>query len=145
MDRIRTAVHEIEPAARVILYGSRARGEARPPRLGPPALSDLHPDGRSINLCDGLFRIEPGSGDAQPDGTLRIEIDLRATANRFLPGHRLRLLVSSGSHPRWNRNLGTGEPLATATRMAAADQAVYHDRLHPSALILPLTGGELPT
>lgn len=29
-DRIRSAVHEVEPEAQVILYGSRARGEAAP-------------------------------------------------------------------------------------------------------------------
>ena len=31
----------------------------------------VHPDGRSINICDGLQRLEPGSGERQPDGTLR--------------------------------------------------------------------------
>ena len=28
--RIREAIHDVEPAARVILYGSRARGDAQP-------------------------------------------------------------------------------------------------------------------
>ncbi|MBI3977442.1 MAG: CocE/NonD family hydrolase [Chloroflexi bacterium] len=102
-------------------------------------LCDVHPDGRSINLCDGLFRVEPGRGEPQPDGSLRIEIDLWATANRFQPGHRIRLQVASGSHPRWSRNLGTGEPLATGTTMVAAEQTVYHDATHPSALVLPVT------
>ena len=45
-----------------------------------------------------------------------------ATAHRFRQGHRLRLQVSSGAHPRWSRNLGTGEPLATGVSMAAADR-----------------------
>jgi uncharacterized protein len=30
LERIRDAVHEVEPSARIILYGSRARGEAEP-------------------------------------------------------------------------------------------------------------------
>jgi hypothetical protein len=50
----------------------------------------------------------------------------------------LRLQVSSGSHPRWSRNLGTGEPLATGVHMAVADQTIYHDEAHPSALVLPV-------
>lgn len=99
---------------------------------------DVHPDGRSINICDGLLRLEPGDGALQPDGSRRITIGLWASAHRFAQGHRLRLQVSSGAHPRWSRNLGTGEPIATGTRMAAADQTVYHDRAHPSALILPI-------
>jgi len=101
-------------------------------------LCDVAPDGRSTNLCDGLVRIEPGQGDVQADGSLRIEIDLWATAHRFRQGHRLRLQVSSGSHPRWSRNLGTGEPLATGVHMAVADQTIYHDEAHPSALVLPV-------
>ena len=105
-------------------------------------LCDVAPDGRSINVCDGLFRVEPGRGETQPDGCcLRIEIDMGATAHCFRPGHRIRLQVSSGAHPRWNRNLGTGEPLATGVRMAVAEQHVHHDDARPSALVLPVVWG----
>ncbi|MDE3089715.1 MAG: CocE/NonD family hydrolase [Chloroflexota bacterium] len=103
-------------------------------------LCDVQPDGRSLNVCDGLFRVEPGNAELQPDGSTRVVIDMWATAQRFLRGHRIRLQVSSGAHPRWNRNLGTGEPIATATRMRAADQTIYHDAAHPSALVLPIAG-----
>jgi len=106
-------------------------------------LCDVHPDGRSINVCDGLTRVgpgvDPGMGDRRPDGTLRVAVNMWATAMRFRRGHRLRLLVASGAHPRWSRNLGTGEPVATGTRMAAADQTIYHDAARPSALVLPVT------
>jgi hypothetical protein len=76
----------------------------------------------------------------EPDGTLRIAIDLWPTAHRFLAGHRLRLQVSSGAHPRFSRNTGSGEPLATARTLVAADQSVFHDPEHPSALLLPVMG-----
>jgi putative CocE/NonD family hydrolase len=101
-------------------------------------LCDVHPDGRSINICDGLLRLNPGTDGVQPDGSRRIQIDLWATAHRFRRGHRLRLQVSSGAHPRWSRNLGTGEPIGAATSMIAADQTIYHDWAHPSALVLPV-------
>lgn len=48
--------------------------------------------------------------------------------------------MSSGAHPRYARNTGTGEPLATATRLLAADQEVFHDPQHPSALVLSVVG-----
>lgn len=102
-------------------------------------LCEVHPDGESINVCDGLFRLEPGKIEPQPNGSSRVEIDMWATAYRFRRGHRLRLQVSSGAHPRWNRNLGTGEPAATATTMLVAEQTIYHDREHPSAVVLPVT------
>jgi putative CocE/NonD family hydrolase len=101
-------------------------------------LCDVAPDGRSTNVCDGLFRVEPDRPGAQPDGCRRLEIDMWATAHRFRQGHRLRLQVSSGAHPRWSRNLGTGESLATGASMCFADQTIYHDETHPSALVLPL-------
>ncbi len=101
-------------------------------------LCDVWPDGRSINICDGLLRVEPGTGEVMPDGSRRLEIGLWATAQRFERGHSLRLQVSSGAHPRWTRNLGTGEPVALATKMLAVDQTIYHDAAHPSALVLPV-------
>ncbi len=104
-------------------------------------LCDVAPDGRSTNICDGLVRIEPGKGEAGPDGSLRIEIDMGATAYRFQQGHRLRLQISSGAHPRWSRNLGTGEALAAGVRTAVAQQTIYHDETHPSALVLPAVEG----
>ena len=105
---------------------------------------DVQPDGRSINICDGLLRVEPANlaKDTEPSqglGIVRLEIKLWPTSHRFLRGHCIRLQVSSGAHPRWARNLGTGEPIGTATRMLVADQTIYHDNEHPSALVLPVT------
>jgi putative CocE/NonD family hydrolase len=103
-------------------------------------LCDVDPRGTSTNLCDGLLRLVPGEPAPEPDGTLRVSIDLWPTAHRFLKGHRLRLQVSSGAHPRFARNTGSGEPLGTAKTLVAAEQAVFHDPAHPSALLLPLLG-----
>lgn len=105
-------------------------------------LCDVDPLGRSTNICDGLVRLAPGLGEPQPDNSLRIVIELSATAYRFGRGHRVRLLVASGAHPRWSRNLGTGEPIATGVNMRVADQTVFHDSAHPSALVLPLVPSE---
>jgi putative CocE/NonD family hydrolase len=95
--------------------------------------------GKSVNLCDGILRL---SGDEPADGgSRRVSIELWPTAYHFRPGERLRLQVSSGAHPRFVRNLGTGEPLATGTTMAVADQTVFHDPAHPSTLSLPVLEG----
>jgi putative CocE/NonD family hydrolase len=120
-------------------------------------LCDVAPDGSSTNICDGLGRIEPGRGDTHAEGgpladfrqgsgqdskpCLRLEIDMWSTAYRFRQGHRLRLQVSSGAHPRWSRNLGTGEALATGVGTAVAEQTIYHDAIRPSSLVLPVVEG----
>jgi len=46
--------------------------------------------------------------------------------------------ASSGTHPRYARNPGTGEPLATASSLSLAEQAVHHDPGRPSAVPLPV-------
>ncbi|MFZ0544049.1 MAG: CocE/NonD family hydrolase [Candidatus Promineifilaceae bacterium] len=105
-------------------------------------LCDVHPDGRSMNICDGLVRLGPdnvsNSDIVQVDGTLKVELEMIPTAHRFLKGHCLRLQVSGGAHPRFARNLGTDEPIPTATRMEKCETAVYLDDTHPSALVLPV-------
>ncbi len=98
----------------------------------------VKPSGRSINLCDGIVRLTPGSVPPEPDGSLRLCIDLWPTAYHFRRGERLRVQVSSGAHPRFARNLGSGEPLATGTKLCVASQTVYHDPEHPSAIVLPV-------
>lgn len=100
-------------------------------------LCDVDPAGRSVNLCDGASRLRPGRPEAAPDGTRTVEIDLVAVAHRFRAGHRIRLQICSGAHPRLVRNTGTGAPLATATELRAADQEIFHDPACPSTLTLP--------
>ena len=97
-------------------------------------LCDVDPAGRSWNVCDGLTSVSDADGD-EPG---RVDVRLWPTAHRFKRGHRIRVQVSSGAFPRYARNHGTGEPRATATRLLAADQSVYHDPGRPSAIILPL-------
>jgi hypothetical protein len=101
-------------------------------------LCDVAPSGRSTNVCDGLLRVCPGVGECQPDGTLKVEVALWSTAYRFRKGHRIRLCVASGAHPRWSRNPGTGEPITTSTELCMAEQQVFHDEQHPSAVLLPV-------
>ena len=95
-------------------------------------LCDVDTSGRSWNVCDGLTRL---TGANEPPMAV---VALWPTAYRFKRGHRIRIQVSSGAFPRFARNPGTGEPHATATRLLAADQSVYHDPARPSAITLPI-------
>ncbi|HXQ43151.1 MAG TPA: CocE/NonD family hydrolase [Acidimicrobiales bacterium] len=102
-------------------------------------LCDVSPKGRSRNLSDGIARLKPGALPRSPDGSFSVRIGMWPTANRFLRGHRIRLQVSSGAHPLFARNPGTGEPLATAVGLRAADQEILHDAEHLSCLRMPVT------
>ncbi|MFG2969401.1 CocE/NonD family hydrolase [Streptomyces sp. NPDC048288] len=95
-------------------------------------LCDVDEKGRSTNVCDGLLSL------TEAESTTLATVRLWPTAQLFKKGHRIRVQVSSGAFPRFARNPGTGEPRATATTLRAADQQVFHDPAHPSALLLPV-------
>jgi putative CocE/NonD family hydrolase len=98
----------------------------------------VEPSGRSVNICDGLVRLRPGSHPAGPDGTVAVTVDLWPAAHRFRPGHRLRLQVSGGAHPRYARNPGTGDAVGTAVELKPVDVEMRHDADHRSAVNLPV-------
>jgi putative CocE/NonD family hydrolase len=100
-------------------------------------LCDVDPRGRSSNVCDGIVRVTPESHRADMDGVMHLTVDLWPTAYRFARGQRLRLQVSSGAHPRFARNLGGGEALATAVTLHVGDQHVLRGPEYPSALLVP--------
>jgi putative CocE/NonD family hydrolase len=95
-------------------------------------LCDVDTNGRSWNVCDGLV------SSTGADQVTCAHVRLWPTAHRFKRGHRVRVQVSSGAFPRYDRNLGTGEPRATATTLRAADQRVFHDPARPSGITLPV-------
>lgn len=107
-------------------------------------LVDVYPDGRAMTLTDGVTRLRYRDGVGSPAGLVEsgrvyeISVDLWATAITFLPGHRIRLDVTSSNFPRWERNPNTGEDPATATTWRVARQTVMHDAEHPSHIVLPV-------
>lgn len=97
-------------------------------------VSELDDKGRSRNVSDGYRRGAPSSG------TVTIELD--PVAHRFRAGSRIRVLVAGGSHPRFARNLGTGEPLSTGRRLQTATHTVH---LGDGASRLRLPAGPRPS
>jgi uncharacterized protein len=98
---------------------------------------DVDAGGASWNVCDALARVAPGRFEQSADGSWRVGFGLWPIGHRFDAGHRIRLQVSSGAHPRYARNAGTGEDSMTASTLRSVDIEVLHDEQHPSALILP--------
>jgi putative CocE/NonD family hydrolase len=106
-------------------------------------LVDVHPNGFAQNIQDGIVRARYRES-GQPASLLEsgkvyeYTIDLWATSNTFLPGHRIRVEISSSNFPRFDRNLNTGEDPATGTRISRATQTVHHGAAHPSRIVLPV-------
>ena len=68
----------------------------------------------------------------------RYEIDLWATSNVFLPGHRVRVSVTSSCFPRFDRNLNTGGSVHNEAAGQVAINTVMHDEMRPSHIVLPV-------
>ena len=99
-------------------------------------LCDVDSRGRSRNLTDQIIRSDPAK--VRPGEVREVSITLTDVSHVFLAGHRIRLQVSGGAHPRFARNLGTPADPLTGTEMAAANHQVQHSRQLPSAVLLPV-------
>jgi putative CocE/NonD family hydrolase len=101
---------------------------------------DVRPDGFAQKLADGSPAPDTGTREIPTPlaGEVAVPIDLWATSHVFLPGHRIRVEISSSNFPRFDRNLNTGEDQATATRWQTARQTVFHDSRYPSHIVLPV-------
>jgi uncharacterized protein len=106
-------------------------------------LSEVYPDGRSINIVDGILRARYRNSTSkaeliEPGKIYVYEIDLWATSNVFKAGNRLRVSVHSSNYPRWSRNLNTAETPEVGVRFETAINTIFKDELRPSHIILPV-------
>jgi len=108
-------------------------------------LVDVFPDGRAINLCDGVLRLRyrndlPNPALLTPDEVYEVTVPMAVTSNVFLPGHRIRLDISSSNFPRYDRNTNTGGFIAQESidQAVVATNRIMHGPQHPSRLVLPV-------
>lgn len=108
-------------------------------------LVDVAPDGFARNVQEGILRAryretrgERAGSLLQPGKVYEYQIDLWSASNAFLPGHRIRLEISSSNFPHFDRNLNTGEDPATGDRIEVATQTIHHSKQYPSHLVLPI-------
>ena len=99
-------------------------------------LCDVDPKGQSRNFSDAHLRLDPAPAGEQAQ---RLELRLDACAHRLPAGHRLRLQVSGGSHPRYTRNEGTGAPPGTGTELRPCLHTIWHTADAASRIVLPVT------
>jgi putative CocE/NonD family hydrolase len=103
-------------------------------------ICDVDASGVSRNVCDALRSVDPEHDRPAADGSVPVRFELWPLGHRFAAGHRIRLQISSGAHPRYARNPGTGEDPASAApaTMRAVEIEILRDAAHPSAVTLPV-------
>ncbi|KAH8892805.1 hydrolase CocE/NonD family protein [Thozetella sp. PMI_491] len=89
--------------------------------------------GRSHNITEQYLRLSENRRQEA------LQIALLDCGHRFRAGHRIRLLVAGGCHPRYIRNMGTGEDPATGTALCIVTHTIQHNASAVSRLVLPAT------
>ena len=106
-------------------------------------LQDVHPDGSSYPVYvtyAGAFNtrcLKPIESVPSSEKILKCEFELPPTSQAFLRGHKIRVDICSSAFPLF-RNLNTGGNFALETKWNVAHQTVYHDKNHPSHVLLPV-------
>ncbi len=106
-------------------------------------LLDVFPDGHAERVQDGVMRARFRKGfdkvvPLMPNAVERYDLDLWFTSRVFMPGHKLRVWISSALFPKYDRNLNTGGDNERGTTFVTAHQRILHDAAHPSHITLPV-------
>lgn len=110
-------------------------------------LLDVFPDGREMWVAAGILKTRYRDGFRPehvalmtPGQVYAITVDMWSTAYRFVPGHRLKVSVTSSNAPKFAVNPNTGGPVGDAfTRYAVANNTVWAGPGALSRLALPCT------
>jgi putative CocE/NonD family hydrolase len=153
-DRVQSTRHDVlcytspvltEPVeaigrAQVVLYASSSGRDTD----WHVRLCDVHPDGSARFLAHGMLRARFREGFEEPqflepDEVYRFEFGLDAVGIRFLPGHAIRVEVTSSWFPEYDRNTNSGAANNfTDDQFVVATQRIYHDRERASHIVLPV-------
>ena len=106
-------------------------------------LIDVAPNGYAMNIAEGILRARFRKGLdrmelLEPGKEYEFEVDMVGTANVFLPGHRIRVDITSSNFPQFDRNPNTGEALGASSKIRAAKQTVLHGGARASHIVLPV-------
>lgn len=130
---------EVTGAVHIVLYVE----SSAPDTDFTARLVDVHPDGRAMNVTEGVLRTRYRDSWEEPrlmeaGHVHELTIDMGVTSQLFREGHRIQVDISSSNFPRLDRNLNTGRANGLETEMEVARQVIHHSRHYPSHLVLPV-------
>lgn len=105
-------------------------------------LTEVYPDGRSLNITDGAVRVSYGNTWdrtlLQPDEVRRVEVRMGNTCNVFAKGNRIRLLIAGSAFPKWDLNHHVADRIGSTAVMERSLDTILHDERYPSWVELPV-------
>jgi len=114
--------------------------------IHPPSAD--YPDGYAMNLAHGVLRLRFRDGFGQPrplvpGEPVQVTIEGFPTANRFLPGHRLRVMFTSSNFPHFDVNPNSGAPAGMISPPRTAHTAILFGPDHSSHIMVDLLAGDI--
>ena len=106
-------------------------------------LLDVYLDGKAYNLDENIQRVRWRAGwdkpvFMEPSHVYKVDVGPLVTSNAFLPGHEIRIEVSSSNFPRFERNLNTGGNNFDEKDGLVAHNVIHHGPEYPSVVVLPV-------
>ncbi len=106
-------------------------------------LIDVDPGGKAYNLDENIQRVRWRKGwekpvFMEPGRVYKVDVGPLVTSAAFMPGHRIRIEVSSSNFPRFERNLNTGGNNFDEAKGQTARNVIHHSAQHPSQIVLPV-------
>ena len=109
-------------------------------------LYDVAPDGSAWNLSTPGTMLQrasyrdggPERHLVKPGETIQLRMDRLVTANRFLAGHRLRIVLTPAFAPLFSLNPQTGTQELESDSVRSADIRIWHGAGRASRIVLPV-------
>ena len=113
-------------------------------------LIDVAPSGLARDVSSGVVRARYRNGFDKPElirpgEVVKYTIRMKPTSNAFLPGHRIRLDITSSDFPNFDRNHNTAANPNTDAALETAHQSIYHGAEQATRIILPWVPGPKET
>ncbi|MDD6679441.1 MAG: CocE/NonD family hydrolase [Firmicutes bacterium] len=105
-------------------------------------LTEVFPDGRSLNITDGAVRASYNNTYCRellsPGEVRKLQVRMGNTGNVFRKGSRIRLLVMGSAFPKYDRNHHVSARVGTSAEMVVSHDTLFCGTSHPSFLELPV-------
>ncbi len=72
-----------------------------------------------------------------PGEPVKYTLRMNPTSNAFLPGHRIRLDITSSDFPNYDRNHNTAADQNADATLKTADQTIHHGGPFGTRIVLP--------
>ena len=111
-------------------------------------ITDVDPNGRSLKVTQGCLRASYRDSLQQPEPlapneVTHFDVELWPTHHAFLPGHRIRVTITSSDFPWFARNVNRFGPINTLADPLVATNTIHHSAVHASRIKLPVARGSI--